>query len=144
MIPASMTTPSNNATLWQCAPAYCQLLALAAAWFVAPAHVALGPELAIDAHSPIIHQPYFRGERELFGHDPLFTPNTVTFDKFNTPYIAVGVEGGNDIVHPVSDLCRAIFAASAKRPIISPFRHISVSPSRSSSSFVTPWWASDY
>jgi hypothetical protein len=71
-----------------------------AAWSLATARAAVGPELAIDQYAPIVHQKYFRGERELFGYDPFFTPNTVTFDAFNVPYIAVGIEAGKDVIHP--------------------------------------------
>ncbi len=41
-----------------------------------------GPVLA-----PIEHQPYYQGERELFGYRPAFVPNPVTFDRRNYPYI---------------------------------------------------------
>lgn len=39
------------------------------------------------AVAPIEHQPYFRGERELFGYAPRFIPNVVGFDPDNKPYI---------------------------------------------------------
>lgn len=42
------------------------------------------PEKAV---APIEHQPYFRGERELFGYAPRFIPNVVGFDPDNRPYI---------------------------------------------------------
>jgi hypothetical protein len=64
------------------------------------ADAAIGPELTIDVHAPIVHQQYFRGERELFGYKPKFTPNTISFDPANRPYIPVGVENGKDVVHP--------------------------------------------
>lgn len=40
-----------------------------------------------NINTPFYHQPYYRGERQLFGYNPSFQPNTVTFDKFNRPYI---------------------------------------------------------
>jgi hypothetical protein len=45
------------------------------------------PELRIPATAPIIHQKYFKGERELFGYSPFFKPNVVTFDLQNHPYM---------------------------------------------------------
>ncbi|MEZ6191944.1 MAG: BNR-4 repeat-containing protein [Phycisphaerales bacterium] len=42
------------------------------------------------AVAPIKHQPYFRGERELFGYAPRFVPNAVGFDTDNRPYIRDG------------------------------------------------------
>jgi hypothetical protein len=45
------------------------------------------PELRIPATAPIVHQKYFKGERELFGYSPLFKPNIVTFDLHNRPYM---------------------------------------------------------
>lgn len=63
---------------------------------------AQGPE--IDIHNvpvvhptagstttPITHQPYFLGERDLFGYCPRYTPAPVNFDPDNVPYIRVGV-----------------------------------------------------
>jgi formylglycine-generating enzyme required for sulfatase activity len=40
--------------------------------------------------TPIHHRKYYRGERELFGYDPRFTPNVVAFDRENRPYIRDG------------------------------------------------------
>lgn len=40
-----------------------------------------------DITTPIIHKPIYQGERELLGYNPQFEPNTITFDKFNRPYI---------------------------------------------------------
>lgn len=53
-----------------------------------------GPELAagkaptiVPGRTPIKHQAYFRGERELFGYAPRFMPGEVAFDPQNRPYI---------------------------------------------------------
>jgi hypothetical protein len=43
-----------------------------------------------SVQTPIMHQQYFRGERELFGYNPRFTPSDVSFDLDNRPYIRVG------------------------------------------------------
>jgi hypothetical protein len=49
------------------------------------------PELASrHAETPIYHKRYYQGERELFGYDPAFVPNVVTFDEKNRPYMRVG------------------------------------------------------
>lgn len=45
------------------------------------------PELGAPASAPIKHEKFFRGERELFGYNPRFEPNVVTFDPDNRPYI---------------------------------------------------------
>ncbi len=42
---------------------------------------------AARVYAPIRHQPYYRGERELFGYNPEFSPGTVSFDSGNLPYI---------------------------------------------------------
>ncbi len=54
--------------------------------------------------TPITHQKYFLGERELFGYHPWYIPSDVTFDLDNRPYIRVGkradghdLYGGDDI-----------------------------------------------
>lgn len=47
-------------------------------------------ELRIPAKAPIVHQEYFKGERELFGYSPLFKPGVVTFDIANRPTIRAG------------------------------------------------------
>lgn len=64
-------------------------------------------ELKVDVRvtlgNPIVQQPYFRGERELFGYAPRFTPNVVTFDLQNRPYIRVGIRRGKDVVHNTDD-----------------------------------------
>lgn len=76
------------------------LYAIVAFFIAVSVHAAVGPELAIDRRAPIVHQSYFRGERELFGYQPFFTPATVTFDEHNLPYIPVGVEAGANVIHP--------------------------------------------
>lgn len=43
--------------------------------------------LGANINTPIIHKPYYQGERQLFGYDPSFQPNTVSFDRSNRPYI---------------------------------------------------------
>jgi formylglycine-generating enzyme required for sulfatase activity len=40
-----------------------------------------------DVYTPIVHQKYWQLEKELFGYEPAFMPNTVTFDERNRPYI---------------------------------------------------------
>ncbi len=40
-----------------------------------------------NAATPIRHQPYFRLERDLFGYNPAFTPNVVSFGPRNVPFI---------------------------------------------------------
>lgn len=45
------------------------------------------PELKIPATTPIVHQKYFKGERDLFGYSPFFQPGIVTFDISNRPTI---------------------------------------------------------
>ena len=40
-----------------------------------------------DIHVPLIHQTYYKGERELLGYSPKYKPNIVSFDDKNTPYI---------------------------------------------------------
>lgn len=49
-------------------------------------------ELDVRGHvfTPIRHQKYYRGERELFGYKPRFTPNVVTFDRDNRPHMRLG------------------------------------------------------
>ncbi|MBI2082621.1 MAG: BNR-4 repeat-containing protein [Deltaproteobacteria bacterium] len=42
---------------------------------------------SLSATSPIQHEPYFRGERELFGYRPRFVPNVISFDSRNIPYV---------------------------------------------------------
>lgn len=51
-----------------------------------------GPELRVPGpvRTPIQHEKYFRGERELFGYYPRFLPGVVTFGPDNEPYIAAG------------------------------------------------------
>ncbi len=39
------------------------------------------------AVAPIVHEKYYRGERELFGYAPAYEPNPVGFDVDNKPYI---------------------------------------------------------
>ncbi|NOY42297.1 MAG: PEP-CTERM sorting domain-containing protein [Planctomycetes bacterium] len=62
----------------------------------------LGTNYIIDttggSSNPIVHQQYFVGERELYGYDPHFMPNTVTFDPTNKPYMRVGTENGVDLI----------------------------------------------
>lgn len=38
-------------------------------------------------YTPIFFKQFYQGEREQFGYKPQFTPNTVTFDLNNRPYI---------------------------------------------------------
>jgi hypothetical protein len=48
--------------------------------------------------TPIWHQPYFQGERELFGYQPRFIPSDVSFDLDNRPYLRVGkYANGHDL-----------------------------------------------
>lgn len=47
-------------------------------------------------YTPITHTSYFNFEYELFGYNPRFDPNVVTFDSFNRPYIMTGYRSGND------------------------------------------------
>lgn len=56
------------------------------------ARAAETPELVDTARAvaPITHQPYFRGERELFGYAPRYAPGAVSFDLNNRPYIRDG------------------------------------------------------
>lgn len=63
------------------------------------ASAVVGPELAIDVQTPIVHQQYFRGERELFGYNPKFSPNTVSFDNYNVPFIRSSLENGKDAIN---------------------------------------------
>src|SRR5262245_60019770 len=51
------------------------------------AGAAVGSELSVNAAAPITYQQFYQGERELYGYNPLFAPNTVTFDNDNAPYI---------------------------------------------------------
>ena len=48
-----------------------------------------GPELASDGPvtTPIRHEPFFRGERELFGYNPRYPVGVVSFGPDNEPYI---------------------------------------------------------
>lgn len=60
---------------------------------------AVEPELGVPwVVAPIYHQPYFQGERELFGYNPWFLPNTVTFDQNNVPYIRNSLECGKQVI----------------------------------------------
>lgn len=47
------------------------------------------PELATQSRpaAPIIHVPFYKAERELFGYNPYYVPNQVTFDPDNRPFI---------------------------------------------------------
>lgn len=47
-------------------------------------------ELEKSAVTPIVHEKYYRGERNLFGYAPSFVPNVVTFDNQNRPYMLTG------------------------------------------------------
>ena len=40
-----------------------------------------------NINTTIKHKPYYQGERQLLGYDPLFQPSTVSFDPLNRPYI---------------------------------------------------------
>ncbi len=40
-----------------------------------------------NIYTPIVHQKYFKGERELLGYNPKYTPNVISFDAVNKPYI---------------------------------------------------------
>ncbi|MES2308451.1 MAG: SUMF1/EgtB/PvdO family nonheme iron enzyme [Verrucomicrobiota bacterium] len=40
-----------------------------------------------NIYTPIVHQKFYKGERELLGYHPQFTPNTISFDPQNRPYI---------------------------------------------------------
>jgi formylglycine-generating enzyme required for sulfatase activity len=68
-------------------------------------------------YTPIRHQKYYRGERELFGYNPRFTPNVVTFDRDNRPHIRHGaivqtISGdGRWIGLDMSDSIRAVYPA---------------------------------
>ena len=42
------------------------------------------PELA---QTPIFHEKYYQGERELFGYNPAFVPGVVSFDSGNQPFM---------------------------------------------------------
>jgi hypothetical protein len=55
--------------------------------FLLAAEAASAPELKGVVKTPIIHKKYFLGERELFGYNPEFYPNVVTFGPDNEPYI---------------------------------------------------------
>jgi len=44
-------------------------------------------ELRKAAVAPIVHKKYFQQERELFGYNPQYEPNIVTFDPDNVPYV---------------------------------------------------------
>ena len=50
------------------------------------------------ANAPIVHEKFYRGERELFGYAPAFEPNPVGFDLNNRPYIRneMAVQTPND------------------------------------------------
>ena len=43
--------------------------------------------LCKDVYTPIVHQKYWQLEKELFGYQPLFRANVVSFDGRNRPYI---------------------------------------------------------
>jgi hypothetical protein len=45
------------------------------------------PEIKVPATAPIVHRKYYIGEREIYGYSPRFTPNVVTFDLHNRPYM---------------------------------------------------------
>ena len=40
--------------------------------------------------TPIYHQAYYQGEYDLFGYDPGFVPNVVSFDADNRPFMRAG------------------------------------------------------
>ena len=40
--------------------------------------------------TPIFHQAYYQGEFDLFGYDPGFVPNVVSFDADNRPFMRAG------------------------------------------------------
>lgn len=48
-----------------------------------------GPEFPSPApvETPIQHEKYFHGERELFGYRPRYFPGVISFDRDNRPYI---------------------------------------------------------
>ncbi|MAE63205.1 MAG: hypothetical protein CMJ18_02935 [Phycisphaeraceae bacterium] len=53
-----------------------------------------GPELDVDGPvlAPIVHEKYFRAERELFGYKPRYAPRPVTFGPDNRPWIWTGLD----------------------------------------------------
>lgn len=55
----------------------------------------------------IQHHAYYQGERELFGYNPSFVPNTVTFDQNNVPYIRYGALANGKTVISRSDQTRS-------------------------------------
>ncbi len=54
---------------------------------------------AQNAVAPIVHEPMYRGERELFSYAPRFTPNPIGFSPDNKPYI----RAGNSVQTPDND-----------------------------------------
>jgi len=76
----------------------CNRKLLCVAALAALAWAGLGQSSAADTQpttspqsiTPIRHQPYWLGERELLGYAPEFQPNIIDFDSQNRPYIRVG------------------------------------------------------
>ncbi|AQQ71054.1 hypothetical protein SMSP2_01418 [Limihaloglobus sulfuriphilus] len=50
--------------------------------------------LIVPGVTPITYFGTFERERETYGYNPRFLPNTVTFDNDNRPYMIVGLHGG--------------------------------------------------
>jgi len=58
----------------------------------------LAPEVLSQPTGTIVHQKFFRGEREQFGYNPRFWPNLPGFNPVARPFIRVSKKNGTPVI----------------------------------------------